>query len=262
MASTTIDEYEKIARYYDLTHAHLTEDIPFVIQLAKRAGGDVLELGCGSGRLALPLAAAGISVTGIDNSPAMLHIARRKIAAESKTIQKRIALIQGEMSDFDLEKRFSLIFISHNSFLHLPPLAQRRCLERAAAHLSADGILLLDLSNPLHLAGTPNDHFVTLERTFLESSTGDVVMQFASNRLFADEQRLQISWWYDRTPADGGAMSRVTAVFDYHYLYLHQMETLLKDAGIPLQAVYGDYDNSPYDETSPRLLILAAAPSP
>ncbi len=68
--------YDQIARFYDLTHAELTADLPFVLQLASEAGGPILELGCGSGRLLLPLARAGHSVIGLDLSGAMLAMQR------------------------------------------------------------------------------------------------------------------------------------------------------------------------------------------
>ena len=61
--------YDQIAHYYDLTHADLTDDIDFILSLAQAVNGPILELGCGSGRLLLPLARAGFTVTGVDNSP-------------------------------------------------------------------------------------------------------------------------------------------------------------------------------------------------
>ena len=74
--------YDAIARYYDLSHQSLVEDIPFLLRVAAETGGPALELGCGSGRLLVPLARAGYAVTGVDNSPEMLARAELRLAGE------------------------------------------------------------------------------------------------------------------------------------------------------------------------------------
>ena len=91
--------YDLIAPYYDLTHAQLTADLGFVLSLASQAGGKVLELGCGTGRLLLPLARAGFTITGLDSSEAMLALAQQKLAQESEVIRGRVTLVSGDMAD-------------------------------------------------------------------------------------------------------------------------------------------------------------------
>ena len=76
-----MDEYDRIARYYDLTHDRLTADVPFLLAQAAEAGGPVLEIGCGSGRLLVPLARAGQTITGVDRSAEMLARAEPRLAA-------------------------------------------------------------------------------------------------------------------------------------------------------------------------------------
>ena len=79
--------YDQIARYYDLLHGDLTEDIEFVIRLAEKSGGPVLELGCGTGRLLLPLVRIGQKTTGLDNSEEMLAVAKAKVASERAAVR-------------------------------------------------------------------------------------------------------------------------------------------------------------------------------
>ncbi|MEZ4518635.1 MAG: class I SAM-dependent methyltransferase [Chloroflexota bacterium] len=83
--------YDRLSRYYDLSHAALVDDIPFRLDLAQKADGPVLELGCGSGRLLLPLARAGYEITGVDNSPAMLAMAERQLRMSPLMYRRRCA---------------------------------------------------------------------------------------------------------------------------------------------------------------------------
>ena len=85
--------YEDISKYYDLIHQELRDDIVFAIKLAASVGDPILELGCGTGRLILPLARVGHAITGLDNSAAMLEVARNRIEAEKAKVQQRIRLI-------------------------------------------------------------------------------------------------------------------------------------------------------------------------
>ena len=105
-----MDVYEKLARFYDLEHADLTADLVFFLHLTRQAGGPVLEVGCGTGRLLLPLVEAGIDVTGVDSSPAMLSVARRKLG-------ERVMLIEGDIRTVTLPGCYALIIISINTFI-------------------------------------------------------------------------------------------------------------------------------------------------
>jgi ubiquinone/menaquinone biosynthesis C-methylase UbiE len=113
--------YDSIARFYDLTHASLTADLPFVLQLAAATNAPMLELGCGSGRLLLPLARAGHTVTGLDVSAGMLDRARARLAQEPTAVQQRVTLHLADMTNFTLPETspFGLIVIPYNTLLHL-----------------------------------------------------------------------------------------------------------------------------------------------
>ncbi len=250
--------YDQIAEYYDLTHAELIEDIPFILQLAQEQAGAVLELGCGSGRLLLPLAKASISITGIDNSGAMLQRARQKIALEPTAVLEKITLIQEDMSHFHIpDEMFALVVVPYNTFMHLDSktaVSTLRCIKKC---LAGNGRLLIDLANPFTIANTPEDQLISLENHIIHPQTGDHILHMASNRLDDEQQQLHITWIYDRSPANGGAVQRTIAQAIYHYRYPHQIELLLHETGFKLASLWGDYDQSPFTEDSPRLLILA-----
>jgi SAM-dependent methyltransferase len=253
--------YETIARYYDLFHASLTADITFVIEQARRAGGAALELGSGSGRLLLPLARAGVHVTGLDNSPAMMALARARLAATPANIAARVSLVEGDMAHFALDRRFAFIFVAYNTLHHLPPEGVRATLRRVATHLEPGGRFFLDLANPFVLAQTPNDRLLSLEGVAKDPTSGDLVAQLASNWVDDHEQQLSITWIYDITPAGGGPVYRMVVQTTHHYLYPHELVMALELAGLRLEAMFGHYDSSPFTEESERLLLLGVKPA-
>jgi SAM-dependent methyltransferase len=249
--------YDLIAKYYDLFHSDLVEDIGFVLTLAGQSGGPVLELGCGTGRILIPLARAGQTVTGLDSSEPMLALARAKTAAESDQVQKRIFLKTANMKDFDLNERFSLIVIPYNTFMHIDPVTRPMVLRRVCQHLSSTGTLFIDLASPFDIEQTPNDRMMTLEKVVTDPTNKKIVIQMASSWVDTEAQTLHITWIFDRSPAAGGSIHRHVAQVAYHYSYPHEMELMLDEAGLQLKALYGDYRGSDYQEGSERLLIVA-----
>ncbi|MBE2220014.1 MAG: class I SAM-dependent methyltransferase [Anaerolineae bacterium] len=262
--------YNKIAHYYDLTHADLTEDVDYILKLVASAGSaqvasagsaqtvSILELGCGSGRLLLPLARAGYHVTGIDNATVMLARAQKRLTAEPEAVQQRVTLLEADMTQFNITaNRFDWAILPYNTFMHLTPKQMSMALKKIAGSLGENGRLLIDLINPTAIASTTNDHLLTLENSFIDPENGHIVVQQSSSHLDENAQTLHITWLYDATPPTGGAIHRTIAQADYHYLYPHQLELLLHEAGFRLLAITGSYDNAPYTEESDRLLILA-----
>jgi SAM-dependent methyltransferase len=149
-----VSEYyadKRVAEAYDRAlegprQPDTTDDVPFYVDLARAAaarGERVLELGCGTGRVTLPIADAGAEVVGLDSSAAMLAIARRKRDDGNPR------WVEADMRDFDLAERFGLVMIPFRSFLHLlTPADQRACLARVREHLLPGGRFALNFFNP------------------------------------------------------------------------------------------------------------------
>lgn len=144
-----------VARAYDVVYK-LTErdDIKMYKEIAAQLKPSaILELGVGTGRLARPLACAGYEVWGLDLSEAMLQVAREKAKYLSKESRQRLNLVQGDMRNFNLKKRFDLVVIPLNTF---PALVseedQVACLQAISRHLSRKGVLVIDVWNPGFLA--------------------------------------------------------------------------------------------------------------
>src|SRR5207253_2377433 len=110
---------EQTAALYDTISTGLEGDVSFYVDEARNSGAPVLELGCGTGRILIPIAETGIEIVGLDAAQSMLDIARRKVAALPEETQRRIELTEGDMRHFDLGRRFSLVLIPYRAFLHL-----------------------------------------------------------------------------------------------------------------------------------------------
>ena len=140
--------YDDWASIYDSIYSYVSDDIPFYVEAAIQSNGPVLELGCGTGRVAIPIAKAGIDIVGLDSSESMLEIARRK-KADVPTITENLSFIHGDMRDFSLDTRFSLVIIPFRGFLSLLSVGdQRRTLENIKRHLEPGGKLCFNIFVP------------------------------------------------------------------------------------------------------------------
>ena len=143
--------YDEIAGYYDLLHSGMRADIDFALELAEKGCGTILELGCGTGRLVIPLVLACHTVTGLDNSAEMLSLANQKLSGLAARLRERVRLVSGDIRRFELDGQFALIIISHNTFMHLDYEGARESLRCAREHLKPEGWLFIDASNPLNI---------------------------------------------------------------------------------------------------------------
>jgi SAM-dependent methyltransferase len=123
-------------------------DVPFYVELARQAAADghtVLELGCGTGRVTIPIAKSGVEVVGLDNAAPMLDIARRKATAAGVNVR----WIEADMRSFEIDQLFGLVIIPYRSFMHLlTDEAQASCLRTVRAHLVLGGRLALNVFAP------------------------------------------------------------------------------------------------------------------
>lgn len=252
--------YDPIARFYDLTHRDLRDDVSFVRELVRQRGPRVLELGAGSGRLLVELATVAQHVYGVDSSEAMLALARERIGLLPNSLRERVTVTQADMALLDLPgtvETFDLAIVPYNTWMHLDSEQAIGTLRGMKQYLRENGTLFIDLANPLHIADTPDDPTLLLEKTLTDPDSGEMILQFAANRLDPDAQMLHVTWVFDACPLGGGPVTRTVSQMAYHYRYPHQMQLLLEETGYRLVDMLGDYDRTPFSEESPRLLLLA-----
>ncbi len=146
-AEVGVSLYDSIAELYDPWSRSVTEDVGFYVEEARRAGGPVVELGVGTGRIAVPMAAEGIRVIGVDSSPGMLEICRQR--AKLAGVEELVDLRLGDLEEPPVQECVWLVTCPFRSFLHLlDDDARLRALRAARELLVPGGRLVFDVFTP------------------------------------------------------------------------------------------------------------------
>ena len=248
---------ENWADVYDSVYAYVTEDIPFYVEEARRSGGPVLELGCGTGRVALPIARAGIETVGLDVSPKMLDAARRKAAALTDE-DGPLLLLQGDMRELALDRAFSLVIIPFRGFLSLLSVDdQVRTLSRVRDHLAPDGRLVFDIfvPDPDMLA---QDQDVPYHlRDVIRPDTGERLVLWHQSRYDHHNQVIDVRVIVESLDDAGAVSRRLYRDFQVRYAHRWEVEHLLARCGYEVVDLFGDFERSPFDETSAEMVWVA-----
>lgn len=253
-----MEQYDIYARFYDLDFGEMDADLPMIQQFATRCGSPILELGCGTGRVLLPLARQGYQITGVDVSPSMLDVARQKIAAEG--LMHRVTLVKQDMRELEIDNHFSLAFVAINSFMHLLSTdEQLAALSSIRHHLLPNALLLLDLFNPdlgrlLDFRGQ-----VALAKTLIDPNTGHRLMRFHTEKVDLGQQTIHNTFILDEID-DEGCVKRTLFPFSVRYLFRYELELLLRQAGFEVESIYGSYYLDEYSSESDRLIAVARQP--
>ncbi len=254
------DPYDDIAPWYDVEHADVTDDVAMYAGFIAATGGPVLELGCGSGRVLVPLAEEGYAITGVDRSAAMLG--RCLAAVDMAEVADLVTLMGGDMTDFDLaEKRFRFAFVALGSFQHLVTLGARRAaLTRLRAHVIPGATLVLDLAQGdlrRVIAAAETGQVVHIT-TRSDPATGAFVTHTLAAQMGAEPGALTLTHWYEHHQQNG-PVSRICVETEQAIITRNEIELLLAATGWRLRQVYGDHALGEWDEASPRLITLAQA---
>lgn len=251
------DPYAALVRTYDAETGEMRDDLAAYQSLARRFGAPVLDVGCGTGRVAFDLAAEGLQVVGVDTSAPMLERARAR-GAEEPANSARIRWLEADITTLALEERFGLAIFAYNGFMHLlEQPVQQTALAHIAAHLRPGGALAIDLPNPVEMFRVDDTPGLVLERIFDDPETGERVMQQSLASVDRATQIMSVTWVYDRIAADGVVRRHIVPV-RLRYTMAAELRLLLEQAGFDEIALYGDYDFNDYDEDGPRLLAVAA----
>lgn len=248
--------YATITRYYEAENNDKTDDLAFYAELAEEYGAPILDVGCGTGRVVLHLAAAGYQTHGIDNEPAMLARAISHLEDQAD-LRGTLHLYEGDILTFNFQQQFKLILMTYNALMHFHDQeTQIVLLKRLRGLLAPDGLLVFDLPNAGEAFASQDSDYLTLERTFIEPETGHLVMQQSTSILDRVEQLMRVTWIYDEIEGDG-AVKRTYAPVVLRYFFYTELELLLKLTGFEVDAVYGGMDGSPFEDGCERMIVLA-----
>ena len=219
----------------------------------------MLELGCGTGRVALALARSGYRVVGVDTSPAALALAEaqvREARLPDAGLEQRICLVETDVRHIEWVDRFALAIYPLNGFLHLTTVAdQLSALRKIHRALLPGGFLIVDLPNPHAVLAPDADGQLYLRRHF-QSEQGTPILSLVSTRTDLANQSQELTLLYDEVGGDG-TVRRTAVELELRYPYRHEMAGLLRETGFALDAVYGSYELDPYESDSPIMLFVA-----
>jgi SAM-dependent methyltransferase len=234
-------------------------DIRFYVSEALNSSGPVLELACGTGRILLPSSRAGVSITGIELSEDMLGQCRQNLVAESVEVQNRVALHQGDVRNFKLDRKFALVTAPFRIMQLLPTIDdQMACLSRVREHLLPGGEFIFDVFNPNYRA-------LAAEHTDEHEDTPPRMM--GSGKFMRRTVRVCRVRWVDQVSeveityytgdSDASLTERRVQSIGMRWFGRAELVHLLSRAGFTIERIDGDFDGSPLEDSSPEMIVTA-----
>jgi SAM-dependent methyltransferase len=255
-----VNSYSVAAKYYDAAYAAMgvTDDVLFYLELAKQYGGPVLEIGCGTGRVLLPIARSGIEIHGVDNSVPMLGVLRDKLAREAASVRDGVTLDSGDMRDFRIDRKFRLVTIPFRPMQLMYTVEdQLAALKSAAAHLADDGVLAFDVFFPRFDRASLGVGEQRLEAEWVSPLDAEVfVRRFV--RKDADDkvnQTYNVTFIF-RSFRAGELVSEETDTLKMSYYTYPHLRALFALAGLEPVAEYGSFDRTPLDNSATEMIFL------
>ncbi len=241
--------YEGVGPFYDLFADN--SDLPFYIQYARAMGSPILDLAAGTGRVTFALARDGHEVVAVDNSPSMLRVAREKLEQEDRETAGRVSLLNGDMTNFELGKKFSLIIIP-TSFGHAlttkAQLSTLRCIHR---HLTESGLFILDLFP----GAGQHEHASFVDGPVSFSDNLPVERQGEIHSDFID-QLMRVDLRYVVRNLDGEIVDELKVVSSAAILFNREVDLLLQITEFEVVDELGSFEGIPYTRESGRRLLL------
>jgi SAM-dependent methyltransferase len=250
--------------YDQLTAAEwerVQNDVPFFLEEATLARGPLLELGCGTGRLLIPLLSTGVQVSGLDASAVMLELAERKREQLPADLAKRLHLHRGDMSEFELGQQFALILVAFRSFqLLLTPEAQRSCLVCIARHLAPKGRVIINLFDPrydLLIAGTQKS--VSPPRDLIHPVSGNhILVETLERENDPLTQTFKERWRFTESDSRGALVRQEEEQLQMRWTFRYEMRYLVESCGFVVESEYSDFRRSAPQYGKEQIWVLRA----
>lgn len=244
----TKDHYQDAA-LYDHEYRRRRDDVRFYQTLASQQGGPILELGCGTGRIALPLVKDGHEVLGLDLEHSMLERASQRRGRLARGVRPHLQLLQADLRDFALGRRYPLIISAFNTLMHLyrsdDVLAVFR---RVRAHLAPGGLFAFDVLMPdlEWLLRDPDKRWV--RRRFRHPQSGRWLIYSTNHDYDPVSQVCHVRIYYDPLPGEKGP-SRVVHLA-HRQFFPQELRVLIQAAGLRIERCEGDFGGRPLGAVS------------
>jgi SAM-dependent methyltransferase len=234
--------------YYTKCYAARRDDVAYYVETACAHAQEVLEYGCGNGRITLPIVERGICVTGVDQSRFMLDDLTKKLERKPEEVRRRVRLVQGDMRELRLRRRFGLVLCTFNTFLHLYVRDDvERFLARVRSHLRPDGRFVFDVSmpDPAELARNPARAYCV--PSLRHPTTGQLVRYSERFDYRPADQVLRVTMRFEPIDAPQQAWTTLLTHRQFHPL---ELEALLHYNGFVVDAVHSDFTRVPLEDFS------------
>jgi SAM-dependent methyltransferase len=249
MERPDIDHLYYQGQHYDQRYSTMTEDIPFWIRRAKEYGDPILELAIGTGRVAIPLAREGFSITGVDLSDSMTTLGKQKAAKEGLEIE----WVKEDIRDFHLGRKFNLIIFPLNTICHfLTSDELEACLTCVREHLASGGRFIVDAFVPdqKRLARDPNERFFNSE--YPDPEGKGTIKVYESNEYDSASQVNKVKFYYHLP----GKTEETVEELPMRMFFPQELDALLRYNGFVIEAKFGDYDDTPFSSKSPKQMVV------
>ncbi len=247
------DLYESLGKYYDIWYEDQDQDVQFYRQLAEQTGGPILECMCGTGRTLIPLAEDGFEVWGFDRSHTMLERLTAKMEQMDEELQHRVRVEHADMRAFRCSKRYRLIIVPFNAFLHLLEReGQETALRNVAEHLEEGGRFVMGIFNPR--LDRPEE--LVRHRGTRTMVNMEIVSKFEAQTFDRPMHRTTVHYFIDISKQDR-EMRRVTACFTIRYMSYQEVLELMGSSGLEVVETFGDWNFGPFDKNSDLMVFVA-----
>lgn len=244
------DPFAAIAAFYDLDFEGFHDDASFYQRLVEIHGSRVLELGVGTGRIAVPLAEAGAKVTGVDISPGMVEVAKRRAADAGVSV----TWLEDDIRSVRLRGRFDLVIAPLGTLQHMEtPDDFVAALETMARHIAPGGIAVVDVESPVPDDFDPSPQ--PLIQHWTKPWADGQVSKVVSVDAIPSEGTKEITWHFDVADAKG-RLSRITTQFLLRTFTPPEIELAARIAGLRVAARFADYAFNPYGDGAERLVVI------
>jgi SAM-dependent methyltransferase len=257
------DDVEEIGELYDHVPTYRARhDIGFYVDEARAASGEALEIGCGTGRVLIPAARRGIRITGVDRSLRMLERCREQISREPPEVRERVTIVNGDVRNMDLGKRFSIITLPFRPIQHLLTVEdQLAALASIHRHLIPSGRLVFDVFNPnirsLVDETRAEEHDDTPETPLPDGRSFRRTARIAKVHITEQYSEVELIYYVRNAGNAGGATRRLVQSFRMRWFWRFELEHLLARSGFRVVSVYGDFDRTPLTDASNEMIFIA-----
>tara|TARA_Y100000996_G_scaffold415486_1_gene410525 strand:+ start:10312 stop:11067 length:756 start_codon:yes stop_codon:yes gene_type:complete len=246
------NDFDKWAEIYDRIYTDLDNDIDFYTKLASKSKGKVLEIGCGTGRVTIPIAQANIKIVGIDISKNMINILNRKI----KDTHFDISCYQMDMRNININEKFDLVIIPFNGFQSMLTVSdQYKCLSSIREHMSSNGTLALDMFTPSLDMFDQNEKIWYVVKEIINKNGIPNMMVKHSSKYELTNQII-----YTTLMIEEILKNKITKTiynnFSLRYNNRHESEYLFKNSGFKISNLYGDFKSNPFSANSEKMIWL------